>query len=697
MKHFLVALLLSCGLAFGQENSLAQGLTSAKYQLDDFAIRLEQVTNLPHHIWVTSGYTTVQPRYRTLSRVGEFFSPPFAARGFSLKIDVTADSTSISDDDGVYSKNFRFADGIWMPHKIVRFGTYHRIINGKLISLWATSELIPLFGQVGFIERITYTNRATTAVQLNIAPGLNPGNPAVVPFKLWGYDVPFSPMTPAQQTGQGRWSNEGVNVGMYVNNEAGTLAPGQSLVTTVTVVMTEKEKPLPEKVDAENLIKTATEAWQKRLETFTKNIPTLSSDIEGLDDYYKRSILSGLVSIWENPAYTVNPFVATCGIDGGATCSYLWDTGGYMPNLMSMMFDTKIIDIAKRLVAIDLEKYYAFTPDGSGVGVKYSYSTVAFTRLVDAIFKFHGADKELFEYAKTMILNDEKRKLPNGLIDYGSQHNLLEMQGAGWEHVVASPNAERSWCLNSLAETGKYSGATLAEINDWQQQSKQIIKAVQKELWSDEKQWFASVYPDGFRDYVHTIQVFDVMGVGACTPEMEKALVSELNDRGYLGIYGMAAVSKSDSIHYEVLDTDWSGGGSYIGDAPQTALIMYDRAYPKLGWDILKRLFWMGKHCLYYPQEYFCDRPMGPPHTRANEVSGLCGAEAILFGLIGFQPQYDGTLFINPQVTAAGNISIKGFVFHKNTFDVEVSASKVTVNRNGKLVYKGKPQRVKIR
>jgi hypothetical protein len=684
-----------------------------KFKLDDFAMNMEQSVNLPHHIWVSSGYTTVSPIYHTLMGVGEFFSPPFAARRFNLKVEVAADGTTLIDDGGVYSRNFRYAGGTWLPHKIVRYGTCHRFLNGKLVSLGVESELIPLFGQVGFLEKITYTNRATTPVELKVSPTLTPGNPVVMPLSSWGYGIPDAKTAQAEVSGDGRWNNEVANVGIYTENESATLAPGQKLETVITVLMVKKDVSLPEKMDAGEQIKRSTEAWKKRLDTYTKNIPSLTSNIDGLDDYYKRSVLSGLVCIWENPDYIVNPFVSTLGMDGGGICAYLWDTGGYMPNMMSLMLDTKVIDIAKRLVAIDLERFYAFTPDGSGVGVRYSYSTVAFTRLVNAIFKFIGADKELFEYAKKMILTDEQRKLPNELIDYGLNGNLLEIQGAGWEHIVASPNAERSWCLNSLTEMGKSFGATPVEINEWKQQSARIVEAIRKELWNDEKQWFASLYPDGFgyfdystkqyatmkegfRDYVKSIQVFDVMGSGVCTPEMEKALVAELTDSGFLGNCGMSAISKSDSVHFEVIDTDWAGGGAYVGDIPQTALIMYERGYPKNGWDILKRHFWMGKNCLYYPQEHFCDRPMAPPHTRANEVTGLCGAEAILFGLIGFQPQYDGTLFINPQITVEGNIYIKSFVYHKNTFDVEVSASKLAVSRNGKTIYKGKPKRIQI-
>jgi hypothetical protein len=105
----------------------------------------------------------------------------------------------------------------------------------------------------------------------------------------------------------------------------------------------------------------------------------------------------------------------------------------------------------------------------------------------------------------------------------------------------------------------------------------------------------------------------------------------------------------------------------------------------------------MGKHSLYYPQEIHCDRPSeSEVLSRANIIAGLTAAEAILYGLTGFQPQYDGTLYIHPQVTVPGTINIKGFVYRNNTFDVEVSASKIMVNRNGKTIYKGKPKRVKI-
>jgi len=690
MKHKLTVLFL---LVF-----IRGSFAESKFHLEDFAISLEQITSGPGHIWVNSGYTTVNPEYHTVMGVNEFYSPPFAAKNFRMRLNIIADSVTITDT-GSYGKGdvgLLYAGGTWFPHKIVRRGTYHHLKSGRLISLGVRSELIPVFGKPGIIGKVSITNRTNRPVPVKIVPDLQPGAPSVIPLEKWGFGAPRSNAPEAEPSSPNTWTNGLTTIILFQENTEKIVLPGKTLVSWFSVLLNRNDERMPVSFNAEEMEKASTHAWEKRLATYTKNVPSLESNINGLDDYYRRSVISGLVCIWENPAYTLNPFLSTCGMDGGGTCAYIWDIAGYVPQMATLMMDTAIVRIAKKMGSIDLGQFYAYTLNGTGTGVKYSYSPWAFTSLVSTIFKFKGPEEELFATAKKLVLDNENQQNENHLIDYGLQHNLLEMRSTGWEHITVSPNAERSWCLRQLAEMGECMNCPSSECESWNNQAEIIAQAIQKNLWDDKKKWFASVYPDGFKDFVYSIQVYDALRAGVCTPQMEEALISHLRGGAFLGDYGITSISKEDSIHYEVLDTDWSGGGAYAGDGPQLALIMYERNKPELAWEILKRHFWMGKHLIYYPQEHFADKPMSPDHKRANVVSGLAGAEAILFGLIGFQPQYDGSLFINPHPIDKGELKITGFGYRGNNFDIELSEKKMKIYKNGTILYNGTTKSLKL-
>lgn len=669
-----------------------------KFKLEDFAIQLENITSDYSHMWVNSGYTTVNPEYLTVMGVNEFFSPPFAAKNFNLSINIKADSISIPDT-GSFGKGdvgLLYAGGTWYPHKIVRQGTYHHLKNGHLFSFGVVSELIPLFGKSGFIKKVIITNRTSHPMSITLTPEIQPGIPSMIPLDKWIFPQPRPNASEIKKSSENIWATDLAKIVLYKENAETIILPGESSTSYFTVQISNSEEKLPNKIQVKELEAISIQAWEKRLETYTRNIPSIESNIEGLSDYYKRSILSGLVCIWENPDFTTNPFFSTAGMDGGGIVTYLWDNAGYIPQMATLMLDTAILGIAEKMVSIDLEKFHSFSPNGTGLGVRYSYSPWAFTTLVSAIFKFIGPKPELFSTAKDLILNNEQQQSENHLIDYGRQHNLLEMRGVGWEHFVASPNAERSWCLDQLAEMGKIINYNQEELNDWNKKANVITEAIQKELWDDRAKWFSSIYPNGFIDFVYSTQVYDVLRAGACTPKIEEDLVSHLRNGAFLGNYGVSSISKEDIIHYEVLDTDWSGGGAYTGDGPQISLILYEKGRSKLAWDVLKRHFWMGKHLIYYPQEHFIDKPMSPAHKRANISAGMAGAEAILFGLIGFQPQYTGELKINPQPVEHGEIKLKGFGFRNNKFDIELSKVKMKIIKNDLLFYEGEPKMINL-
>jgi hypothetical protein len=690
---------------------LASQSKTPRWQLGDFAIDLNKLTTPSPMLWVGSGYCTVNPVLGSVLGTADLLSPPIAGRNLSLRAVFVVNGDTIQDRFvwGGKPRNILYTGGTWQPDRIIRRGIYHRLHSGGPISFEVTSHLIPLADRPGFLLRYEVKNLGEKPLQLKVLSLLDPGKPALYALDKWGFTVPpwgyspapfgISPPTDSinvKRDGVDSWSTDKVKLRLYTALNGGSnLEPGATTTGYMSVVFALKGQVLDDVADFAGWEKKTSQIWDQRLGWALANIPKLQSSNRELVDYYNRSIVSGLVCIWEKPDFKLNPSLVTSGLDGGSMSTYLWDVAGYAPHLVTSMMGDKILPIARNMVAIDLEKYNAYTPDGAGAGVRYAYSTVAFTSLVYAIACQHTVYPDLFEQVKRLVLADEQRPKIDGLVDYGEQKNLLEMRGMGWEHVVPSPNAERVWNLRNMARMGEKIGIDAEQISQWRRMADTIALAI-GQLWDDKVGWFFCRYPDGHKEWVYSIQVFDILRAGVCTPAMTQRMLQQLKENKFLFPYGVSSISKADSLHYEATDTDWGGGGAYSGDVAQLALDLYHQHFPEKAWDMLQRQFWLGQQWPYFPQEHFCDRPASPIFKRANIIAGLTGAEAILFGLVGFDPQLDGSLWINPQPTTNETISINGFGFRGHVIDVTISKTFCRITRNGKIVYKGKPLRFKI-
>lgn len=664
-----------CSQLFGQP----------KWKLADFAVDLNALVTPPGHLWVGSGFTSVNPVLNSVLGVADVMSPPVSGRGFKFEARFTANGDTIRDHFvwGSKVRNILYTGGQWQPDRITRRGTYHRLHEQGLISFEINSQLIPLADKPGFLIRYEVKNRTAVVLDLDMFPLITEGRPAVYPLQEWGFMPPADP-----------GNNDIVKVKVLQEGQRLKIAPQQSLTAYIAIVFTKDAISAPEGLAAWE--KQTKALWETRLGWALKNIPVLHTKNAALENYYKRSIASGLVCIWEKPEFKLQPTIVTSGLDGGGMNTYLWDVAGYAPGLVSLMMGDKLLDIARTMTVIDLEKYYAFAQDGTGLGVRYAYSTAAFTSLVYAVACQDSVYPDLLEQVKNLVLSDEKRPMINGVVDYGGQHNLLEMRGMGWEHMVPSPNAERVWCLRKLADMGEKVGYDKTTIASWRKKADIIAADIRRELWDERTGWFSCRYPDGHKETVYSIQVFDMLRTGVCTPTMKKRMLEQLEEGKFLFPYGVSSVSKADSIHYEVTDTDWGGGGAYSGDLPQLALDLYHENLPGKAWDVLQRQFWMGTQLPYFPQEHYCDRPGSPAHKRANVVAGLMGAAAVLYGMAGLEPRLDGSLWIHPKSTIKDTVEIKGFVHRKHVIDVVFSASFCKVTLDGKVKYQGNPGAIKI-
>jgi hypothetical protein len=527
-----------------------------------------------------------------------------------------------------------------------------------------------MHGQAGYVLRIHMRNRGDAELTVRVLPELTL-EASRVALSEWGWSPP-----------EGR-SGERVPVELVNEGLSARVAPGAETEFALAVRAGQGREPgTPRQWAA-----AAEHRVRARLDATLARVPVLESDIPGLDAYYRRSLASGLVCLWDNPSFTTVPFVATSGIDGGALCAYAWDTGGYAPQTLSLMLGPSAVDILEAMVKADLTDHYAIAPDGTGVGVAYAYSGWSLVSLAQAAACHTGISADLVSRLhETEQALCERFPARGDLRDFGAQENLLEMRSTGWEHVVASPNAERAWSLDTLAVLAESTGAPLrtAELRE---EAERIRRAVAGDLWDAGAGWFRSRYPDGRQETAYSVQAFDALRAGACTPAMAKDLLSHLRDGAFLGTYGVSSVSAEDGYHYELGDIDWSGGGSYTGESPQLALTLWERGESALAWDVLSRVLWMGDHFPYYPQDHYCDRPAAPPSgRRANVIAGLTGVEAVLFGLAGLRPRPDGGLDVRPRPGIPGDVALTGFGYRGRTVDVRVGAHGWEATVDGKAV-----------
>ena len=637
---------------------------------------------------VSSGWTAVAALPNTVCGVGAFFGPPFAAPDARLTVVIDIDGRALTDNaHPELGDHILFQSGQWHAGRLTRAGTYHHYENGSLTSFKVESELVPCRGLTGYVLRVTVRNRGDGPLTLRLAPTFEPGGLRRVAESEWHYDAPLAGRR-AERLTPTQWGNDEAVATLTMDLASQPLAPNGQQVSYIAVTV--GPRPGPANIRELSSLGHPTQAWwQKTLEERLALVPTLCSDVEGLGEYYRRSLMSGLVCLWDNPAFLTNPFVTTGGLDGGNMCAYIWDVCGYAPNLVTMMLGGDTYLVVDALAAIDYTKHYAVTLDGRGVGVAYAYSAWSMISLIRALSAHHGIDSRLVERALHIFEDGHSCYAAVGdLLDFGEQENLLEMRTAGWEHIVASPNAERAWCLDAIADLAEIYGASL-NTQDLRHRAERIREAVRRELWDDKAGWFRCRYPDGHSELVYSVQVFDAVRAGCCSADMVKTIFDHIRDGAFLGYYGLSSVSREDDIHYEVGDPDWSGSGAYEGEATTLALTLWEQRRGKLAWDVLSRLLWMGEQLPYFPQEHYCHRPDAPSHKRMNVIAGLAGAEAIVFGLMGLVANPDGSLLFRPQKSLNGSMELRDFRFRRRVIDIDLAPERCRVAIDGKWAHDG--------
>jgi len=675
--------------------------TTAPYRVDDFGFDLRRAVTPASHIWVGSGFATVAPAERRVLGVRGLHTPPFTAPDLALDVAIEVDGHRILDQGSLQKGDvgLLLSGHDWYPNRFERRGTFHHLVDGRLISIGIRSTLVPLHDAHGFALEVQLTNRSGRAVPVVFGSEVAPGAVGSVPLGEWDYGWPRFEAQPMVRTSAHEWSSAQLRlVSLTDGAERRSLEDGASCTARFGVVLFDQDDTVPPADGMGAAAGRTRETWERRVEAATAALPRLSSDVPGLEAYYRRSLVSGLICLWDNPQFAIRPFPAVSGIEGAGICCYPWDIGGYAARAAALMLGAQgTQDLLHLMVSSGIDEHSRFSPNGTGNDVPYAYSVWAFVNLVWAAASVAEPDAELLAAARRMLDAQQADAVHwNGLSDFGPQPELLEMRGAGYEHVVASPNAEHAWVLDRFVELAELLG--LAEeypVVEWAQQADSIRAGIRAHLWDDDRGWFRAVYPDGHDEYIYSIQYFDALRFGACTPAMRERLLEHVRDGAFLGEYGVSSVSAEDQLHYELNDPDWSGAGAYTGDGPILALTLWEQGEPDKAWDVLRRHLWMGAQLPYFPQEHYADRPVVPEHKRANVIAGLSGVEAIVFGLFGVEPRPDGTTVVCPsavpQRSVLSDLRIRG-----HRIDIELESHRLRVTLDDVVVHDGEIRRVDL-
>ncbi|WP_373517779.1 hypothetical protein [Pricia sp.] len=418
--------------------------------------------------------------------------------------------------------------------------------------------------------------------------------------------------------------------------------------------------------------------WNNDLKEIMQKAPRLEGFSDEIQKMYDTGLLSLLSVTWEVPEFIFSPWIAACGIDGGAMISYLWDhalPSKYVTLLAPEVSRNHILAFAKA----NMYDNYAVNPaTGEGVGPFYSYNYHGLALLVYDYVSMTGDfsildepvdDGTYLDFLYTFCLGAEDLNKPADLVDYGSNENLLELKKTdAYQYFTPSPNAERLLIYDMLTELHGYKDKKTP--HDLIKRKKELSKVFKEKLWNEKLGWPNTLDQKGNPHVCYSIQVFDALRTGVYTKDMEKVIVAHLNEKEFLSDWGVHSLSKLDA-GYDPNDVDWWGPGIYTIDGPELMTDLFNAGFFEEGIDLLNRISWWGE-LPYYPQAMRSATRGYREDGRSNLISGVGVSMHLALGLFRMKVTTD-SLKIHPiEHEYMKGVALKGFKIRGKTIDVQV-------------------------
>ncbi len=432
-------------------------------------------------------------------------------------------------------------------------------------------------------------------------------------------------------------------------------------------------------------------AWlTKRTDEILANIPKFSSDNKELDALYYRSLVSYILCRWDGDDLFIPRFYSTGSVIGSCMTSYLWDyCGGLM--LHPLVDPEANKDNIKAYLNIDLTKSYSLkpvtgAPDGPWYQVNQEkiilmvYYHILHTGEIDFLHEEVNGKTVLDWMIYQAYVCDDVNK-PMELYDYGvgGKEHLELRRGIPYCGIMPDLNARRYMNYKRVYELTCLAGRPEEKLME----RAELLKEKLKELWDDEKKWYAFIY-EGKRDFRYTIQMYKFLNSPVLDEKERTGLLSHLNEEEFLSRFGMHSMAKHD-ISYDQDDIDNGGGGSCQHFVTEVCSQLYEIGESELATDIVNRILWwnrvpyLGDSCaanMVFNRE---DTPL------QGDVHAIACAQMMAFWLLGVRVHFDGSIDIAPALhRPASKINAEDIKIRGKVFSIYVDGDEFTVHYDGK-------------
>ena len=703
-----VVILFVVPFIFSQCNNVQNEITGNKLPLESgdeyldlFMADGDSMITRPQHLGIVNGMASVGISHDYVGVIEGIWAQPYVSSNFFI-------------EPRIFGERIKTEHYTWLPYQAKRIG--------KLKEIDVLSKTTLIHGMRAGVLSLTLKNTSKVKTEIPIQFIIN--DPFTYKSTLdyiqnWGFGAPVSrtPVTNVVDK-EGILRVQGENAVAMGGDLAGlwweepsrrfhgtiTLEPGQKITTTLAFSIGKTDEALKERdallANPSEHVKNATDKYISQVKDIYSKLPRFNSDNKDLEQIYNRSLSIFITNKTEVPEFVVNPHYGTGAVKGGCTCNYLYNFGQVREIIHLIDPEAAKAHILQFLRTNCVNERYAFYPmTGEAFGAWYMVNHEKITGLTYYYVKLTGdvdfLDVKVKE-GKTVLdlmidcalFGDDVSK-PVELIDYakyGSVNSHLELRrtdlGFEYSHVMPDINGRRYRTYYKVSELCNLAGKPQPYMMERAEQLKNLLK---KELWDPEIRWFKFINGEGKKDIRWTIQIYKMFDSDVLDEEEKQGLLSHLNEEEFFSKYGLHSISKTDP-GYDQVDVDNGGGGICTSFPPLIAEFLYKDGKAEIADEIIKRILWWGKR-----MPYFCDSQVAneidyrQDTPLQSNISTGCLAQCILFGIMGIDVEFNGTITINPKkTTLSKTMDLKGLKLRGREIDISVDGDTYKVVSDGK-------------